>query len=222
MIKISQEEFESKVQDIIDGKTTRTQLQIELRVDKNTLNNKIQELVVYNPKLYRAFVQKFPYRPREYTHIDYEALLIDIMKKGYTRREWDEVYGISSRTIIRKIYCIEDENPELISLYREVSKYRKMQKALPLQLQIKVDMIQDKEIFHGGIYDKKREQLLSQEKEYNQKLQQGESVAEASRKIGRERMSKAIDTLNRIEIETRTMEEFKHSKKEEIDDEGER
>ena len=132
MIKISQQEFEEKVQDIIDGKTTRTQLQIDLRTDKNTLNNKIQELVVYNPELYRAFVQKFPYRPREYSHIDYEALIIDIMKKGYTRREWDEVYGISSRTIIRKIYCIEDENPELINLYREVAKYRKEQKTLPL------------------------------------------------------------------------------------------
>ena len=207
MLKISQQEFEAKVQDIIDGKTTRTQLQIDLRVDKNTLNNKIQELVVYNPKLYRAFVQKFPYRPREYTHIDYEALIIDIMKNGYTRREWDEVYGISSRTIIRKIYCIEDENPELISLYREVSRYRRMQKTLPLQLKIKVDMLEDKEIFHGSIYDKKREELLSQEKEYNQKLQQGKRVAEASKEVGRERMSKAIDTLNRIEIETRIRKE---------------
>jgi len=208
MIKISQQEFESKVQDIIDGKTTRTQLQIDLRADKNTLNNKIQELVVYNPKLYRAFVQKFPYRPREYTHIDYEALIIDIMKNGYTRREWDEIYGISSRTIIRKIYCIEEENPELISLYREVAIYRKMQKILPLQLQMKVDMLEEKQIFHGGIYDKKREALLSQEKEYNQKLQQGKGIKEASKEVGRERMSKAIDTLNRIEIETRIRKEI--------------
>jgi len=208
MLKISQEEFEAKVQDIIDGKTTRTQLQIDLRVDKNTLNNKIQELVVYNPKLYRAFVKKFPYRPREYTHIDYEALLIDIMKNGYTRREWDEIYGISSRTIIRKIYCIEDENPELISLYREVSRYRKMQKTLPLQLQMKVDMLEHKEIFHGGIYDKKREMLVGQEKAYNDKLQQGKGVAEASKEVGRSRMSKAIDTLNRIELETKIRAEM--------------
>lgn len=209
MRKISQQEFEAKVQDIIDGVTTRVQLQLDLRVDRNTLNNKIQELVVYNPKLYRAFVQKFPYRPREYTHIDYEALIVDIMKNGYTRREWDEVYGISSRTIIRKIYCIEDENPELISLYREVSRYRKMQKTLPTQLQIKVDMLQSKEIFHGGICDKKREELISQEKEYNLKLQQGKGVEEASRELGRERMSKAIDTLNRIELETRVREEIR-------------
>lgn len=214
MLKISQEEFEAKVQDIIDGKTTRTQLQIDLRVDKNTLNNKIQELVVYNLELYRAFVKKFPYRPREYTHIDYEALLIDIMKNGYTRREWDEVYGISSRTIIRKIYCIEDVNPELISLYREVSRYRKMQKALPLQLQMKVDMLEHKEIFHGGIYDKKRETLVGQEKAYNEKLQQGKGVSEASKEVGRARMSKAIDTLNRIELETKIIAE--------IDESGER
>lgn len=209
MIKISQQEFEAKIQDIIDGKTTRTQLQIELRVDKNTLNNKIQELVVYNPKLYRAFVQKFPYRPREYTHIDYEALIIDIMKNGYTRREWDEIYGISSRTIIRKIYCIEDENPELIELYREVSKYRKAQKMLPDHLKQKVDMLDEREIFLCGIYDKKRELLLSQEKQYNEKLQQGMTVEMASKEVGRKRMSKAIDTLNRIGIETMTRQQEK-------------
>lgn len=208
MRKISQEEFEARIQDIIDGKTTRVQLLIELRVDKNTLNNKIQELVVYNPKLYRAFVQKFPYRPREYTHIDYEALLIDIMKNGYTRREWDEVYGISSKTILRKIYVIEDENPDLIALYREVSKYRKMQRPLPAQLQTQVDMLEEGEIFQGGIYDKKREALLSQEREYHKKLQEGKGVIQASKAVGRERMSKAIDTLNRIELETRVREEI--------------
>jgi len=208
MKKISQAEFEAKVQDIIDGKTTRAQLVIELRIDKNTLNNKIQGLVVYNPQLYRAFVKKYPYRPREYTHVDYEALIIDIMKKGYARREWDEIYGIASRTITRKIYCIEDENPTLIALYREVSKYRKAQKQLPLDLKEKVDMLEERRIFHGGIYDKKREQLLSQEKEYNEKLQQGKNVVQASREVGRERVSKAIDTLNRIDIETRTRKEI--------------
>ena len=69
MIKISQEEFEAKIQDIIDGKTTRVKLIEELKTDGRTLNTKIQELAVYNPKLYKAFVIKFPYRPKEYTHI---------------------------------------------------------------------------------------------------------------------------------------------------------
>ena len=104
MIKISQKEFETKIQDVIDGKTTRTRLLSELHTDRINLNNKIQELVIYNPKLYEAFINKFPYRPVKYTHIDYEALIIDILKNGYTRREWDVVYeGVSSRTIQRKI-----------------------------------------------------------------------------------------------------------------------
>lgn len=207
MIKISQEEFEAKVQDIIDGKTTRAQLQMDLKIDRNTLNNKIQELVVYNTPLYRAFIKKYPYKPREYTHIDYEALIIDIMKNGYTRREWDEVYGISSRTIIRKIYVIADNNPELIRLYREVSQYRKEQKQLPMDLQEKVDLLEERAIFTGGIYDKKREILLSREKQYNEKLQQGMTVAKASKEVGIGRASKTIDTLNRLEIETMTRKE---------------
>lgn len=207
MIKISQEEFETKVQDIIDGKTTRAQLQIDLKIDRNTLNNKIQELVVYNTPLYRAFIKKYPYKPREYTHIDYEALIIDIMKKGYTRREWSDIYEIDSRTISRKINDMEIKNPELIRLYREVSSYRKAQKTLPTDLKQKVEMLEEKEIFLCGIYDKRRELLLSREREYNEKLQQGMTVAKASKEVGIGRASKTIDTLNRLEIETMTRKE---------------
>ena len=130
MLEISQEEFEAKVQDIIDGKTTRVKLIKELKVDRMTLNTKIQELAVYNPELYRAFVIKFPYRPREYTHIDYEAVIIDILKKGYKRREWDDIYEVDSRTITRKIHDIEEVNPELVALYRKVSEYRKLENEL--------------------------------------------------------------------------------------------
>lgn len=164
MIDISQKEFEAKVRDILDGKTTRVKLISELKTDRDTLNNRIQELVVYNPKLYKAFIDKFPYKPREYTHIDYEALIIDILKKGYKRRELDEVYeGISSRTITRKISVVEKNNPDLIALYREVAKYRKQQKMLPMELQEKIDMLEEKEIFLGGVCDKRREELLEKE-----------------------------------------------------------
>jgi len=202
MIKISQEEFESKVQDIIDGKTTRVKLLNELKTDKITLNNKIQELVIYNPKLYMAFIKKFPYRPREYTHIDYEAIIIDILKKGYTRRELDDVYErVSSRTIQRKINVIKDTNPELVKLYREVSEYRKRQKPLPKELQTQIDMLEEKEIFIGEICDKRREELLEKERKYQEAIINGKGATVASREIGQNRGSKAISTLNRIEIE---------------------
>ena len=96
MIEITQEEFENKIQQVIKGKTTRTKLIKELKIDRVTLNNKIQELLVYNPDLYHCFIKRFPYMPREYTHINWRAMLIDIMKKGYTKSEAEEQYGISS------------------------------------------------------------------------------------------------------------------------------
>ena len=215
MIQISQEEFESKILDVIDGKNTRVELIAELKIDRSTLNNKIQELVVYNPKLYKRFIEKFPYRPREYSHIDYEALLIDILKKGYKRREWDDIYEIDSRTITRKIHAIEKTNPELINLYRKVSKYRKMQKKIPSDLQDQINLLEEREIYIAGIYDKKREELLSEEKEYQEKLMQGKKAVQASKELGKGRISKRIDTLNRIEIETRTRGESKSTKSEE-------
>ena len=209
MIEISQEDFESKIQDVIEGKTTRVKLVEELRIDRDTLNNRIQELVIKNPKLYQDFIEKFPYRPREYTHIDYEALIIDILKKGYKRRELSDVYGIDSRTIARKIYLVEQTNPELIALYREVSRYRKAQKKLPIKLQRQIDNLADKEIFLGEVCDKKREELLDREKRYNEAILSGKGATEASKIVGQNRVSKAINTLYRIDLEAANKKDSK-------------
>lgn len=205
MIEISQKEFEAKIQDVIDGKTTRANLIIELKIDRVTLNTKIQELAVHNPELYRAFVIKFPYRPREYTHIDYEAVIIDILKNGYKRRDWDAIYEVDSRTITRKIHDIEETNPELVSLYREVSMYRKKQLQLPPHLIDRIERLRSKEIFLGDVCDKKRDELLDVEKRYIDARLQGKSAAEASREVGKERASKSLDTLNRIDLERRVL-----------------
>ena len=220
MIKISQQEFELKVQNIIDGKTTRANLIKELKIDKITLNTKIQELAVYNPELYREFVVKFPYRPREYTHIDYEAVIIDILKKGYTRREWNDVYEVDSRTITRKIYDIEEKNPDLVSLYRKVSEYRRRQKQLPEELIKAIEELEEKEIYLCDICDKKREELLKREKEYNEAMYEGLGVAKASKRVGFGRVSRAIDTLSRIELEAKTRGENRQKIEKDNCDEG--
>lgn len=205
MIEISQKEFEAKIQDVIDGKTTRANLIIELKIDRVTLNTKIQELAVHNPELYRAFVIKFPYRPREYTHIDYEAVIIDILKNGYKRRDWDAIYEVDSRTITRKIHDIEKENPDLVALYREVSMYRKKQLQLPPHLIERIERLQSKEIFLGGVCDKKREELLDVERKYSDARIQGKGATEASKEVGKERASKSLDTLSRIELERKVL-----------------
>lgn len=129
--EISQEEFEQSIQKVIDGECTRFDLQKRYHMDRITLNNKIQELYVYNIELYMAFIRKFPYKPREYTHIDYRAMIIDIMRKGYNKKQAAEQYGIHDRTIARKIYLVEQTDPELVNLYRQVAKYRKKQQPLP-------------------------------------------------------------------------------------------
>ena len=217
MIEISQKEFEAKVQDIIDGKTTRANLIVELKIDRITLNTKIQELAVYNPELYRAFVIKFPYRPREYTHIDYEAVIIDILKNGYKRREWDDVYGVDSRTINRRIYDVEASNPELVALYREVSEYRKKQMQLPQELVDRIEGLKSKEIFLSEVCDNKRAELLERERQYTEAILQGKGATEASRIVGQGRVSKSINTLSRIDLERMTLKELNKE-----DDEGER
>ncbi|MBR6504208.1 MAG: hypothetical protein IKT41_00550 [Clostridia bacterium] len=203
MIEITQKEFENKVRDIIEGKTTREKLLKELKIDRITLNNKIQELVVYNPELHLEFIEKFPYKPREYTHINWRAMLIDIMKKGYTKHQAAEQYEISHRTIARKVYEVEDEY--IVNLYREVAGYRKRQKPLPSELQEIVDALPAEEVFIGGIYDKKLEELNKLGEDYYDQLAKGENTRVASANCGKSRVTKDLNTLYRIKIEQNTL-----------------
>ena len=212
MIKIEQKDFEDKVQQIIDGKTTRTKLIKELKIDRITLNYKIQELVVFNPELYRKFITKFPYMPREYTHINWRAMLIDIMKKGYTKIQAAEQYGINSRTIARKVHEIQKEDENIVNLYRKVANYRKRQKPLPTELQEKVNNLPNEDVFIGGIYDKREKELMELEKKYNDKLLKGEMAVKASADCGVQRASKNLNTLYRIKIENNTKKSDNHDK----------
>jgi len=220
MIEITQIEFEDKVRDIISGKTNRARLIKELKIDRVTLNNKIQELSVYNPELYVEFIKKFPYKPREYTHIDWRAMLIDIMKKGYTKEQAAEQYEINSRTIARKVYKVDDNY--IVDLYREVSGYRKRQQPLPQKLQEIVDDLPEEEVFIGGVYDKKEQELMELDKNYNAKLADRINVTGASAICGKERVSKSLNTLYRIKIERNTLEQNTQSSAEkQPDDSGE-
>lgn len=199
MKQISQEEFEQSIQDIIDGKCYRVDLQKRYHMDRVTLNNRIQELYVQNIDLYMAFIRKFPYKPREYTHINYRAMVIDIMKKGYNKRQLADQYEISNRTIARKISALEETEPELISLYREVAKYRKSQQRLPTELQKQVDELPVEEIFIGGVSTQREQELMEKERQYTQTRMQGISDTEA---YGNRRTVKDLSTLYRIKLET--------------------
>lgn len=81
MKEIADEEFYKRIEDIIEGKTSRNKLAKELETDTRTLNNKIQEMSVYNLELYSKFIEKFPYKSKSRDDIDFEALAIEIIKK---------------------------------------------------------------------------------------------------------------------------------------------
>lgn len=204
MKEITQEEFEQSIRDVIDGKCTRIELQKRYHMDRITLNSKIQELYVHNIELYMEFTKKFPYIPREYTHINYRAMIIDIMKKGYSKKQAAEQYGIHDRTISRKIHIVEKTDPDLVMLYREVSSYKKRQKQLPPNLQKEVDELPEEEVFIGGIYDKREKELMEREKKYYESRIAGISDMKA---YGNRRTIKDLRTLYRIEIEKKVREQ---------------
>lgn len=88
-------------------------------------------------------------KPKEYTHIDYEALLIYIMKNGVSLEQALEDNGltIARSTFTRNINKIleKNEDNEVIGLYRdEYSKER--QKGLSEPLKQKIAELPDKKI----------------------------------------------------------------------------
>ena len=103
MKEMSKEEFYEKIKSVIRGEISTTKLVKELQTDSRTLNNKIQELSVYNPELYNEYVEKFPYKSKSRDDIDFEALAIEIVKENMTMKTVEEKYNVGERTVRRRI-----------------------------------------------------------------------------------------------------------------------
>lgn len=205
MIEISQEEFEQKVQEVIDGKLSRQQLTKLLKTDTRTLNNKIQELVVYNSDLYMEFIKKFPYKSKERNDIDYEALVIEIVKTSMTTSAAVEKYNIGERTITRKVKALEKENPYLIEIYREVKKNNRNNVVETKDLKEKIDRLVSRPVKISELNEIRKKELEELEKTFNSRCQYV-SKEEAARSMGltANRMYKMLNELYRIRIEENT------------------
>lgn len=208
MIEISQEEFEQKVKDVIEGKLSRQQLTKFLKTDTRTLNNKIQELVVYNSDLYMSFINKYPYKAKERTDIDYEALVIEIIKNSMTATEVVSKYNISERTVTRKVKALEKENPYLIEIYREVKKNNKNNMRDTKELRKKIGGLVSRPVKISEINETRKKELEEFEKTFNSRCQYV-SKEEAAKSMGltANRMYKMLNELYRIRIEENTKKE---------------
>ena len=201
MKKISQEEFEKCIERLISGEISKGKLAKELGTDSRTLDVKIQEMSAKNPELYERYLKVLPYKQKGYDHIDFEALLIYILKQEMTIDEAVEQFGTSRKTINRRINSME--NKELVQLYKEVADNRKHRVKDSIEVTEKIGKLQQRPIVLRGINDRRKEELLKIESEFNELCKTMTKDA-AAKKMGlgsRERVHKLLNELYRIEIE---------------------
>lgn len=209
MKKISQVEFENCIERLISGEISKGKLAKELETDPRTLDVKIQEMSAKNPELYERYLKVLPYKQKGYDHIDFEALLIYILKQGLTIDEAVEQFGTSRKTIKRRIDSME--NKELAQLYKEVADNRKHCRKDSIDVKEKISKLQERPIILRGINDRRKEELLKIESEFNELCKTMTKDA-AAKKMGlgsRDRVYKLLNELYRIQIEEEQKSNFK-------------
>lgn len=204
MKDLSSQEFEEKIQELIDGKITRANLAKQLESSIRTLNNKITKLAETNPDLYAEFIKKFPYKPK-FIEIDIEALAVQVIENGID--SISKATGISSRTITRKVNTLKKTNPELYDLYKrrndnmsederaryisQVNKFNKMSKIERYEL------------------EGKESELISILSEFERKVAEGMSKNKAAISLGFDgypTIWKKYQELNRIRTQKHSLE----------------
>lgn len=202
MKQITDEEFYESIEKIIRGESSRAKLIKELETDSRTLNNKIQELVIYNPELYSRFIKKFPYRTKTREDIDFEALAIEITKNGTTTFQASKKYNIGERTIRRRMKELAKENPYLAEIYNEVKENNKHSRSNSLELQDKISKLILRPVQISEINETREKQLEEIERVFNKRCQIV-SKEEAAKSMGMtaNRVYKVLNELYRMRIE---------------------
>lgn len=217
---IEQEKFEELIQQIIDGKITRKEISIRYRIAIRTINDRITKLATTNPELYRKFIDKYPFKPKAITHINFIELTKKVMKEECNLGDIGDVYDISVRTFSRRVRKMKDSDTldeltglpqrEIYELYKKYSRRELSFDDKILIDNMKIGNIQEQE----RVTDRKTslEELLQK---YYQLISEGLSKAEAARKLGfsYEDMYKKEDELKRIKTEQKVKQKENEFKK---------
>lgn len=202
MKEITSEEFYQEIEEIIEGKKSRVKLAKELETDSRTLNNKIQELSVYNPELYDRFIKKFPYKAKSRDDIDFEALTIEIIKGRMTTNQAAKKYELGERTVRRRIEALKKENTYLYKIYKEVKENNKHSKANSPELQDKIGDLVYRTVKVSEINEKRQKELEEMEEVFQNRCKYV-SKEDAAKSMGMtaNRIYKLLNELYRIRIE---------------------
>lgn len=213
MIRISQGEISEKIREIIRGEKTLIGLCNELQTDERTLMNNIILHSAYEPEIYAEFVEVHPYRTREREDIDFEALLIEILKQRENSIDAAQKYKVGVRTIQRKANQIKETNPVLYKIYKEAKDDNKHGRAHSYELTEQIDMLVSRPVIIGEINGKTEKRLEEIERIYNERMEQYPTKEEAARSMGftPNQLYKLLNKLYRIKIEKvqKNQNEFK-------------
>ena len=218
MKNISKDEFKQAIRRLINGEITKVKLAKELETDPRTLDNRIQELSATDPELYYEYVDVLPYKQKGIDHIDFEALVIYMLKNGCTADETAQKFGVSRRTINRRINDLE--NKELREMYREVADNRKHGRNNGVELDRIISELKPREVIKGGVNDRRKRELLAIESRFN-KLCETMDKTQAAKTMGygdRDRLYKLMYELYKLEIEEEHKKVNKEQPKEEDKD----
>ena len=202
MKEMSKEEFYEEIRSVIRGEITITKLAKKIKTDFRTLNNKIQELSVYNPELYNEYVEKFPYKSKSRDDIDFEALAIEIVKENMTMKTVEEKYNVGERTVRRRIEDLKKENPYLYKIYKEVKENIKHSKKNSPELQSKIGDLVSRTVKVLELNEKRQNELEEIEAVFQNRCKYV-SKEEAAKSMGMtaNRIYKLLNELYRIRIE---------------------
>lgn len=169
MEQFNQKEFEENLRKIMDGELTKTQLAQQMHIDPRKLDKMIQQLHTTNFQLYLQFTAKCPIKPKTTEHIDYEALVIYILKNEITLQQAVAKFGVGERTIRRQIDALENTSPEIYELYKATSPYRSAKKSYPEDIAEQINELKIKAVIVEDGVNKKMDFLKNVIEEYDEK-----------------------------------------------------
>ena len=206
MKKVSQEEFEKLIRQIIEGERSEGSVIKELETESRTFNNKISELSLTNPQLYYEFIKARPYKPKERKDINIRGFVIEVLKSGVTVEEICDKYHIGRRTISRKIEQLKksdkEEDRKLYELYKRIAYKKAHSQKLENADIMKINALKSEDVIGMSDVERRRLELLEIERQYQDlSLEFGKEVAAKKMGYTPNRIYKLLNELYRIEIE---------------------
>ncbi|MCI9063728.1 MAG: hypothetical protein HFJ17_03910 [Clostridia bacterium] len=204
MIDIPEEKLIEYLEDYADKKISLAYLKDILETDYRTIQNKIIGLSITHPDLYYKIIVNNPYRAKERTDIDFEALMIYIMKNRLTTIKATKIFNISRKTIQRRVNKIKSSNPDLVDLYKKYTNSNRFGINISKKMCEEIDNLEEKPVIIGKINEDREKYLLEVEENFNNLVLGGMSKDEAAKKIGLNssaQVYKILNELYRLKIE---------------------